>query len=243
MKIISLVPSFTETLFALDLGNRLAGRTRFCERPEGLVKKIRIVGGTKNPNIRLIRELQPALVIANKEENRREDIEKIREFTRVHLTDVKTVEDALSSIGEIGRLLDRREKATDIVESVRGEMRKLPLVPSRTAVYLIWREPWMTVGGDTYIHDVMRIWGFTNLFASATRYPVASPEQIAGMKPDYIFLSSEPFPFKKRHIHEMLGYCPDSSVLLVDGQWFSWYGSRMESAFGALNEWRASIIL
>ncbi|MEX0927982.1 MAG: helical backbone metal receptor [Balneolales bacterium] len=241
MKIVSLVPSFTETLFDLDLNRQLAGRTRFCCRPENRVGAIPVIGGTKNPDLRRIKELKPDMVLANKEENRKQDIDHLREFSAVHVSAITGADDALREIAAIGRLLDRQEKAETIVDWVRGEMENIPPVKPATAAYLIWRNPLMTAGGDTYIHDIMHRWGLQNIFASAGRYPVTSHEQIADMKPDYIFLSSEPYPFKDKHIRHFKGLHPDSSVLPVNGQWFSWYGSRMIHAFRDLNKWRITI--
>ena len=243
MKIISLVPSFTELVMDLGLENELVGRTRFCERPADKVGNVDIVGGTKNPNIEKIKALEADIILGSKEENRKEDIDALRPFTRVLITDITTVEEALEAIGEIGTLLHRPERAEEIIGSIKEEIREIPDVQPVTAAYFIWRNPWMSIGGDTYISDVMRLWGLRNVCEQAERYPVLEPERLAEIRPELIMLSSEPFPFKDKHQAEMEEYCPDSKVVLVDGQWFSWYGSRMADAFRELNHWRKGLEL
>lgn len=228
-------------LFDFELQDQIVGRTRFCERPAHKVKDIKVIGGTKNPKIDKIKQLKPDFVIASKEENRKRDVEELRGFTHVHVTDVKTVKDAMASIHELGRLLGREKQASKILSAVKREMGRIPLIKPATAAYFIWRKPWMSVGGDTYINDVMQQWGLENIYAEEKRYPEIILEKLADAQPEFILLSSEPFPFKEKHVQEVVQCCPNSSVVLIDGQWFSWYGSRMVEAFGELNEWRAVI--
>jgi len=240
-KIISLVPSLTELLFDLGLENQIIGRTRFCIHPEAKVDQVEIVGGTKNPRIDKIRNAHPDLIIANKEENRKEDIEKLQPDFDVMVTDINTIEDALLTIHDIGKKCGTEKEAEELTSAIRREYDDAPDELPLSAAYMIWRDPWMTVGGNTYIHSVLSHWKFENIFGDQTRYPKTSLEQIAEKKPDLILLSSEPYPFKEKHIKEVEENCPDSKIFLVDGEWFSWYGSRMLPSFKKLNSFRKAI--
>lgn len=240
-RIISLVPSLTELLFDLGLDDSVAGRTRFCIHPEKRVENVSIIGGTKNPRIDKIRELNPDLVIANREENRKKDVEAIKEFCEVMVTDINTIDDALFAIHDIGERCGAGEKAAELIEAVRTELDHVPEEPPMSAAYIIWREPWMSVGHDSYIHSVMTHWNLENVFSGSTRYPKTTLDELCEKKPDVILLSSEPYPFREKHVDEVSSRCPDSRTLLVDGEWFSWYGSRMLPAFRKLNAFRKAI--
>ena len=235
------MPSLTELLFDLGLGNHVIGRTRFCIHPVKEVEKVPIIGGTKNPNPEKIKQLDPDLVIANREENRKEDVEAIEDFCEVLITDIDTIDDALFAIHDIGSLCGAKEKATELIAAIRSEMDQVPDEPPLSAAYLIWREPWMTVGHDTYIHSVMTHWNLENVFASESRYPKTTLPGLSKKQPDLILLSSEPYPFKDKHVMEVSESCPNSRVLKVDGEWFSWYGSRMLPAFRKLNAFRKAV--
>lgn len=237
-RIVSLVPSLTELLLDLGLHQELIGRTRFCIRPENRVQDIPVVGGTKNPRIDKIRDLKPDLVIANKEENRREDVLELKQHFRVIVTEISSIEDALLTIYELGNIVGKPREAERLTGRISQRLAERPAVASLRTVYFIWREPWMTIGGDTYIHDVLQHWNLENIFGNLTRYPGIELEQLSRRNPELILLSSEPYPFKEKHLPEIKEYCPDAKILLVNGQWFSWYGSRMLSAFEALNTWR-----
>lgn len=240
-KIISLVPSLTELLFDLNLDERIIGRTRFCIHPKERVKNVEIMGGTKNPRLDKIRNAQPALIIANKEENRKEDIEDLQADFDVMVTDINTIEDALLTIHEIGKRCGAEVAAEELISAIRKEYEHAPEEPPLSVAYMIWRDPWMTVGGDTYIHSVLSHWNLENVFESQTRYPKTSLEELVDKKPELILLSSEPYPFKQKHMSEVEQSCPDSRVLFVDGEWFSWYGSRMLPSFKKLNSFRKAI--
>lgn len=239
--IISLVPSLTELLFDLGIGDRVIGRTRFCVHPKEKVDKVPIVGGTKNPRLDKIRTLNPDLIIANKEENRREDIDTLQNDFKVLLTEIETIEDALFAIHDIGNTCQVSDKANAIIKNIQIEMERVPDEPEMQAAYFIWRDPWMTVGRDTYIHSVMDHWNLRNIFYDKTRYPKTSLHEVAVKKPEIILLSSEPYPFKEKHIQEVGKACPGSSIILVNGEWFSWYGSGMLHAFRQLNVFRRAI--
>lgn len=233
--ILSLVPSLTELLFDLGLGAQVAGRTRFCIHPKDRVSEIPIIGGTKNPSLDKIRALKPSLIIANREENRREDVEALQDECEVLITDIKTIEDALLAISEIGIACGAVAEAETLVNQIRNELDRTPDLPTKKTAYLIWREPWMSVGRDTYIHSVMEQWNLKNIFSDRFRYPETSLAELEALQPDLILLSSEPYPFREKHLKEVASVCRKSEVRLTDGEWFSWYGSRMVTSFRSLN--------
>lgn len=239
--IISIVPSLTELLFDLGLGERVSGRTRFCIHPKEKIKEIPIIGGTKNPRLDKIREIKPDLIIANKEENRQEDVVELKRDFDVHVTEIDNINEALFTIHDIGWKCGVEEKAKELIQNIQKRMEDVPDEKPMTAAYMIWRDPWMTVGGDTYIHSVMDHWQLENVFCDKTRYPKTSLEELSYKKPDVILLSSEPYPFKEKHIKEVSEFCKNTSIILVNGEWFSWYGSRMLKAFEKLNVLRRAI--
>ncbi|MFU8859951.1 MAG: helical backbone metal receptor [Cyclonatronaceae bacterium] len=237
-RIISLVPSLTELIFHLGLGHRLVGRTRFCVHPRLEVDRVAAIGGTKNPRLEKIRSLNPDIVIANREENRKEDVDAISEYTRVLVTDISTVDEALREMQRIGTALGRKPQTTALVDDIR---KVIPTEDGRKPVrtlYLIWRDPWMAAGGDTYIHDVMKTFGLQNVCADKKRYPQLTGEAIRDLAPELILLSSEPYPFGEKHVREMTGVAGKSTIALADGEWFSWYGPRMLPSFRSLANWR-----
>ncbi len=240
-RIISLVPSLTELLFDLGLSDKIIGRTRFCIHPFGQVSNVSIIGGTKNPNIEKIRDLKPDLVIANKEENRKEDVELIREFCEVLVTEIDTVADAAKWMHKIGIKLGRAHESETIFGQIIKIIPTLSSLESISTAYFIWKDPWMTVGHDTYIHDVMKLFGLENVFGDKTRYPETTLVELSEIKPRLVLLSSEPYPFKEKHIQELKLVLPDSNIELIDGEWFSWYGSRMVPSFKKLKSWREKL--
>ena len=240
-KIISLVPSLTELLIDLGLADRLAGRTRFCIHPADRVDPIPIMGGTKNPRLDKIKKSQPDLIIANKEENRPQDIKKLMDDFKVELTDIATIEDALIAIHSLGQKLNVGDQAEKLISQIQHRLEERPEEQALRSAYMIWKDPWMTVGHDTYIHDVMAHYNLENIFEEKTRYPKIDLEELKRRHPDLVLLSSEPYPFKEKHIAAVEEACPAARVLLVDGEWFSWYGSQMKHAFGRLNVWRKAI--
>lgn len=239
--IVSLVPSLTELLFDLGLGDRVSGRTRFCIHPKGKVERVSIIGGTKNPRLDKIREINPDLIIANKEENREEDIEELKRDFDIHVTDISTMNEALLTIHDIGWKCDVEEKAKALIREIQQCMEQVPDENQKTAAYMIWRDPWMTIGNDTYIHSVMSHWNLENMYSDKTRYPKTTLDELRLKKPNIILLSSEPYPFKEKHIKEVGEICPGSDIVLVNGEWFSWYGSRMLTACKQLNIFRKAI--
>ena len=240
-RIVSLVPSLTELLIDLGLKEQIVGRTRFCIFPEDKVGDIPIIGGTKNPRLDKIRALKPDIIVANYEENRKEDITQLQSEFRVFLTDIRTVADAFQSIRDIGNLFGVSEETQPLIEEIEFVFNNRPHLPSIPTLYLIWREPWMGVGRNTYIDDVMQHWSLSNVLHNDDRYPEIDLEHVAFDQPGLILLSSEPFPFKIKHAEEIRTLFPDAHVEFVDGKWFSWYGSRMLPAFRTLNEWRKQL--
>lgn len=240
-KIVCLVPSLTELLFDLGLADSVAGRTRFCIHPKEEIDSVPIVGGTKNPNLDKIRAIGPDLIIACKEENRKEDIEELQNDFEVLITDIDSINEALFAIHDIGWTCGRQEEAKQLISDIQAEMERVPDEPPVSAAYFIWRDPWMTVGHDTYIHSVMCHWNLENVYEEKTRYPKTTLYELSLRKPETILLSSEPYPFKQKHIKEVASMCPSSNIILVNGEWFSWYGSRMLHGFRQMNLFRKAI--
>ena len=238
-RIVSLVPSQTELLADLGLEAETVGLTRFCVHPEGWKQRKAIVGGTKNVDVEKVRALEPDLVIANREENVREQVEAIAEFVPVWVTDVATVPEAATMIRDVGRMTGRAE-AERIARGLEAAFTDLEAAPfrARRALYLIWRAPWMSVGRDTIIADVLRRGGFEVVTDGYERYPALEDADLAALAPDVVVLSSEPYPFAEKHVAEVQVLAPDARVALVDGEPFSWYGSRLLSAPAALRDLR-----
>jgi ABC-type Fe3+-hydroxamate transport system substrate-binding protein len=226
-RIISLVPSITELLHYLGLHNEVIGITKFCiHPPEWYMTKTRI-GGTKNINLKKILELQPQLVFANKEENVQEQIEEISRHCDVWITNVDTIKSAYQMLNDVGVLTNTLQQVIDLISKVKEGFNKITIsTPIKTA-YLIWRKPYMTVGADTYIHAVMQTCGMQNAFASQQRYPKVTIENLQDSGCKLILLSTEPYPFKEKHIAELQQQLPGVKIALVNGEMFSWYGSRM----------------
>jgi ABC-type Fe3+-hydroxamate transport system substrate-binding protein len=232
-RLVSLVPSQSELLAHLA-EDRLAGVTRFCIRPDHLREQKEIVGGTKNVDVEQVKALQPDLVLANIEENTRETVTALEAFAPVFVTDVKSVPDAATMIRAVGKLIAQTPDAEALagrLERAFADLGATDVLPLR-AVYLIWRDPFMTVGRDTIIGDVMERAGFANAFADRTRYPEVSMQEIAEAVPEVVLLPDEPFPFpqKDRFSADLRDALPETPVEFVDGQLFSWYGPRLADA-------------
>lgn len=240
-RIISLVPSQTELLFDLGLGDRLAGITKFCIHPEHLRKEITVVGGTKNPDIEKIRSLKPDLIIANKEENREEDIRILAEWHPVYVSDVTDRDSAVEMIRHMGTITDRSEQAEQLITEIEDAFSDIRPVSEISAAYLIWNEPMMLAGPGTFIDSILRECGIENAYKGNERYPEVSDTELKAMSPDLMLLSSEPFPFGEKHLARYSSIDPNSKVMLVDGESFSWYGSHMIRSAAYLAEFAASL--
>jgi len=230
-RIISLVPSITELLFDLELEHQVIGITKFCVEPKAWLKTKTIIGGTKKVNIEKIKSLKPDLVIANKEENIKEQVESLSNFTTAYVSEVSNIDQAISMINQIALLTQKEDMGNQLITKITADLDDINSKPNqKSAAYLIWNNPIMTAGGDTYIHAMLEKAGFNNLFKNQKRYPQIAMEELIDLKPEYLLLSSEPFPFKEKHINEFKKYLPNTKCLLVDGMMFSWYGSRMKHA-------------
>jgi ABC-type Fe3+-hydroxamate transport system substrate-binding protein len=230
-RIVSLVPSQSELLFDLGLADRVVGVTKFCIHPKEQVKQKVKVGGTKNFNFDKIDELQPDLIIGNKEENYKEGIEQLQQKYNVWMSDIYTLADALQMLQQVGQLTGTETRAAELEQSISYGFEQLqPIQPSIKTAYFIWRKPYMAVGSRNIIDHILRRCGFVNAFADLERYPEISPEQLQQADPQLILLSSEPYPFKEKHIAEFRELCPRASIKVVDGEMFSWYGSRLLKA-------------
>ncbi|RNI29473.1 cobalamin-binding protein [Rufibacter immobilis] len=236
-RIVSLVPSQTELLFQLGLGNRVVGVTKFCVHPLKEVKYKKKVGGTKNFNFQAIDALQPDLIIGNKEENYQEGIEQLQEKYPVWMSDIYTLEDALQMMLLVGQLTGTQEKATELVIQIEQQFAGLePAVPPIPTAYFIWRNPYMGVGSNNFIDHLLTRCGFHNVLGHLPRYPEVTPEQLAQAAPKLILLSSEPYPFQEKHQAEFSEMCPQATIEIVDGELFSWYGSRLLYSVGYLQK-------
>lgn len=226
MKVVSLVPSITEALFDLGLTeNEIVGRTKFCIHPKEKVKNVEIIGGTKNLNLEKIRSLQPDIILANKEENVKDQVEELMKDFKVTVTNIENIEDNYYLLKTLGNLFNKEEKAQHYNLKIYDVLQNSKINPPIKAAYLIWKNPYMTVGSDTFIDKVLKEIGFENLFEDHKRYPEIKTEDLADA--DVILLSSEPFPFKEKHILELKKFYPDKKIMIVDGEAFSWYGTHI----------------
>jgi ABC-type Fe3+-hydroxamate transport system substrate-binding protein len=227
-RIISLVPSQTELLYDLGLDTEVVGITKFCVHPDVWFRTKQRVGGTKQLHLDRIRQLSPDLIIANKEENVRDQVEAAARLAPVWMSDVKNLDDAIGMIRGIGDITCKSPQADVIVKNIVAGFRTLlPVATPLRTLYLIWRNPWMSVGADTFIHDMMARAGLQNVCADMNRYPELSEAMLLDCAPELVLLSSEPYPFSEKHIAGLQSLLPKARILLVDGELFSWYGSRL----------------
>lgn len=232
-RIVSLVPSQTELLYDLGLREEVVGITKFCVHPAQWFQSKQRVGGTKTLHIETIKSLQPDLIIANKEENNQAQIEQLADQFPVWISDMQTVSEALNMIKSVGQLVGKEENALLIARSIQYAFSAFAAEEKGAAkrvAYFIWYRPWMCAGNDTFIHDMIQQLGWQNVFENTSRYPEVTIEELQAAAPDWLLLSSEPFPFKEKHVIELQQLFPKAKVALVDGEMFSWYGSRMLKA-------------
>ena len=232
-RIISLVPSQTELLYDLGLEDEVIGITKFCVHPDHWFRSKKRIGGTKNVNISAVASLKPDLIIANKEENSKEQILLLERIAPVWVTDIKNMVEAIEMILHIGMITGKSSEAIKITTEIRSKFVDLvswraehQLASYKTA-YLIWKDPYMVAGGDTFIDQMLQLSGWNNLFANKERYPTVTIEELILQKPELLLLSSEPYPFGNKHIAEFQKQLPGTKIILVDGEMFSWYGSRL----------------
>ncbi|MCF8255836.1 MAG: helical backbone metal receptor [Bacteroidia bacterium] len=228
-RIVSLVPSQTELLYDLGLENEVVGQTLFCIHPAEFHKTKPRIGGTKKLNLQKIRELQPDLIIGNKEENDQSQVEELMKEFPVWMSDIQNLDQALDMIQKIGDLCHKKTEASQLVQQINLGFKSLVQTKTKKkGVYLIWREPWMAAGKNTFINDLLQRLQIENLAETVEgRYPQITTEWLRLVQPETILLSSEPYPFKEIHLEELRQICPYAQIQLVDGELFSWYGSRL----------------
>ncbi len=243
-RIVSLVPSLTETLFAFGAGDRLIGCTRYCTQPPNKVGKLAKVGGTKKVSVARVLDLAPDLVVTVKEENTREDVEALREAgIPVLVGEPRTVAGAIEFLRELAQAVvaPQAEEVLAPVERVYGrlESKNASGTPGTRVFVPIWKSPYMSVGHDTYAHDVLRVCGGENVCGGSVRYPVVSPEEIEALRPEVILLPDEPYPFSAEDLGEF--YALDTPavrsdrIYLIDGKLLTWYGPRMAGSLSQLS--------
>jgi ABC-type Fe3+-hydroxamate transport system substrate-binding protein len=241
-RIISVVPSQTELLFDLGLDEEVIGITKFCIHPEQWFRSKKRIGGTKQLNVSVISELSPDLIIANKEENEELQIRQLEKEFPVWISDIKNLDDAYEMIKQVGELVGRSGESVSLISTIRqsflDDLSPIHLSAKTKALYVIWKDPYMSVGADTFISDMMRRCGFENILKSKQRYPEMSTAELSTLDCQLVMLSSEPYPFKEKHVIEIQQLLPKAKVILVDGEMFSWYGSRLQLAPAYFSELR-----
>jgi ABC-type Fe3+-hydroxamate transport system substrate-binding protein len=242
-RIVSLVPSQTEYLHALKLEKEVVGITKFCIHPEDWFRTKQRIGGTKNVDFDKVRALKPDLIIANKEENQKEDIEALQKEFNVWTSDIFNLEDTFEMMRSIGELTSRVSEAAEIISKIQTEKERFVPFNDQNVLYFIWKNPYMIVGEQTYIHHLIQEIGLKDVSNKLLdkRYPIVTIEQIKKLAPDYLLLSSEPYPFKEKDLKE-LEELTGVKAFIVDGEYFSWYGSRLMGAFQYFETLKKSII-
>lgn len=235
-RIISLIPSQTELLYDLGLEEEVVGISKFCIHPPSWFQQKDRIGGPKQLNIDKIRSLKPDLILGNKEENIKEQIESLEGIAPIWVSDICTLEEAYDMIHQIGILVGKEEKAIEIVHTIQNKKRHFDQYISKqfvpkSAAYMIWRKPWMAAAKDTFIDHLMQLSGFRNILEYHSRYPEIELETLVQMNPQYILLSSEPFPFQEKHAQEIREAGYKGNFIFVDGEMFCWYGSRLMHTF------------
>lgn len=230
-RIVSLVPSQTELLYDLGLNDRVVGITKFCVHPEKWFKSKDRVGGTKDVNIEKVKSLNPDLIIGNKEENTLKDIKALRKIAPVWISDVNDLEQSIDMIQNIGKMCNVSPRANEISSQITENFNSFNSeIKEKSVLYFIWKNPYMVAAKDTFIDSILtKHLGLKNLMSNQSRYPNIELKDISE-EPDFVFLSSEPYPFKDKHKEEINSIFPNAKVVLVDGEYFSWYGSRLIGA-------------
>ncbi|WP_074408791.1 ABC transporter substrate-binding protein [Aquimarina megaterium] len=234
-RIISLVPSQTELLVSLGVSDHIVGITKFCVHPKTIRNQKAIVGGTKKVNYEKIKKLNPDIILCNKEENTREIVEYLEKEYPVHVSDIFSISEAIEMIKQYGDIFNKKVEATTLISKIRLEKESFDNfvsgMPQKRVAYFIWKDPWMVTGKNTFVDHLLKVNGFVNVFGGKDRYPEVSKEELSTIQDlDLIMLSSEPYPFSEKHIDELKN-TTTAKIILVDGEYFSWYGSRLAEAF------------
>jgi len=240
-RIVSLVPSQTELLCDLALESELVGITKFCVHPFQLKSTKKIVGGTKKVNYDKIKALNPDFILCNKEENSYDLLPELEKIAPTYFSDVNTIQDSIDLILRLGSIFNRRTESDNLAHKIEFKLNDFKKFikdkPIRRVAYFIWAKPWMVVGNETYINEMLALNKFQNIYANMSRYPKVEINKIRHEgDPDIVILSSEPFPFKDEHAMEIATFTNRSITLFGDGEMFSWPGSRMLLAFDYFKE-------
>ncbi len=234
-RIVSLVPSQTELLVDLGLADYIVGITKFCVHPVDLRKTKVTVGGTKQVNYQKIIDLNPDIILCNKEENTKAMVFELEKIAQVHVSYISSIEETLEMIRHYGEIFNKPEEASNIskrINSLLSDFKSyIVKEPSRRVAYFIWRKPWMVAANKTIINHLLELNNFENVFSAQVRYPEVDINDLKNKNIDCILLSSEPYPFKDKHIKEVNSIIPETKILLVNGEYFSWYGTRLLEAF------------
>ena len=234
-RIISLVPSQTELLVDLGLESSIVGVTKFCVHPKHLRMSKAVVGGTKQINIEKIKALQPDIILCNKEENTEEIIKSLEDIAPIHVSDIYNLEDCFELINMYAAIFDVEDNALDLISNIQIEREAFKLQYQNKdklkVAYFIWKNPWMVAASDNFIDIMIKEAGFLNAFEHEKRYPEIDLNYKALAEADLVFLSSEPFPFKEEHVLELQSQFPEKTIKIVDGEMFSWYGSRLLESY------------
>ena len=239
-RIVSLVPSQTELLFAIGAGDSVVGLTKFCTEPPDKVGAVAKVGGTKQFDFDAIAALRPDLIIGNKEENYLEGIEQLAQDYPVWLSDMVTLEESLEMIRALGVLSGQAGNAANMASNIEADFATLKDVGSGNVdvAYFIWQKPFMVAGGGTFINEILKHGGMSNVFSNQDRYPEVTMEMLRESTAEVILLSSEPFPFRQKHLEFFQSELPNKQIELVDAMPFSWYGSQLLRTPAYLRELR-----
>lgn len=227
-RIVSLVPSQTELLVDLGLADSIVGVTKFCIHPANIRKEKTVVGGTKQVNFKKIIALQPDIILCNKEENTAEMVAELQQIAPVHVSEVATIAEAKLLFKQYGILFDKVSKTDELLAQINSKIQELKTISEKpiSALYFIWKDPWMVAGNDTYINEIMQLLGYQNMIQE-NRYPQITLDSFQSNPPEVVLLSSEPYPFKENHVVELQKIFPNSTIELVDGELFSWFGTRI----------------
>jgi ABC-type Fe3+-hydroxamate transport system substrate-binding protein len=245
-RIISLVPSQTELLCDLGLEASLVGVTKFCVHPHHIKASVAVVGGTKQIHLDKIRALQPDIILCNKEENNKEIVEACEQICEVHVSDVITLDDSFELIYQYGNLFERQKEVSVLIELIKKEAHEFQNFiyneSTLKVAYFIWKNPWMVAANNTFINYLLQLNKFKNVYGNEERYPEVKLSKLkTNAEVELVLLSSEPFPFKDAHKKELQTYYPNAKIILVDGEMFSWYGSRLVKAFQYFKKRRLSL--
>lgn len=257
-RIISLVPSFTELLFDFGLIEEIIGVTQYCIEPKEKVASITKIGGTKKLQIDLIKRLSPDLIVASKEENDKDQILQLESLFPIWIADIINFDSSIAAIKSLSEITNKVQKGEKIVEgsfnvkSIIGKEFCNSMLFNKKVLYFIWRKPYMVVGRDTYINSILEILGFRNCVLElnlsngpsnkSLRYQTISEGELKTMTPDFVFLSTEPYPFHEKHFPEFMDMFPNSQIIKVRGDIFSWYGSRFYKSLDYFLEFKQNLI-